>query len=887
MVQANGFLDMGTSSDFIPKNINAEIIWVLTQAQADAYVGGFNYEPTDKGLWVFSGGTWEVHGAPLLRPWSKIAQDAAAGSNIVIVDNDVPDWYIGGIVIVTQTSNPRTVIHPNDPRRGDHVYKFENELRTITALEKLQDGKTKITLDISLTYLHEGTAPFKGEVGLLTRNILFKTDLLGVSESAIQNDVGLRKFAHTLRFAGSSGSTQYAEFKYMGHYGTLSRYTTHQHQMGPTSKGMVIRGNAMWYTGFRWINVHSSEGIVIEDNVGFSSAGVGYFVEADSVGGKITGISKNLVFIHNLGVKSRGARFSDRGGVVEFWRMAAFWPSNSKGEAFIGNVAVGTFTDVEGKGSPGGYHHSESSGGSPGTMGQFFIGNEAHSNQGKGHFTWQNFREATRELVGSLMWRNGKGGFGLGAYSGEYYVYNARLLENYGSGISSTIVDAFAQDSLYTGTVEADGSKRGIGSKIGAYFTIQAPQQPHVNLRNTYRNLAIGYTHSHATCDIPTLEKIVVTKTCGADYSLVQGNIFENVDNPINFGWQANANAWWYVSDLVGVDPSLQGSFYLNRKDQDVPANQGPESARIIGDGSSTTYNELADALQTPTSPRLDYPPQVTLDVAMNGKQATITATPTDDNQVTKLEFFVDWIKVATVNNPAATESITVDLANIPGDTVLSKRKYAYLWARAFDGTTFLRERTPAEPNSPYPYRAYSNIIEIGPEVLLLGQALPPPPPDTTPPVRFNPQPSGSLTSGTTQTTISLTTIEAATCKFSTTSGIDYDDPASIKFITTGTTSHSTLVTGLSDGNTFNYFVRCKDTAGNKNTDDFKIQFSIMSKRICNNGDVNNDGTINVLDLILIGQQFGQTGNAGFIPEDVNCDGIVNVLDMIATVQQF
>ena len=45
--------------------------------------------------------------------------------------------------------------------------------------------------------------------------------------------------------------------------------------------------------------------------------------------------------------------------------------------------------------------------------------------------------------------------------------------------------------------------------------------------------------------------------------------------------------------------------------------------------------------------------------------------------------------------------------------------------------------------------------------------------------------------------------------------------------------------------------------------------------------DVNCDSNINVLDMIRIGQHWGQTGSPGWIPEDVNKDGTVNVLDMI------
>ena len=49
--------------------------------------------------------------------------------------------------------------------------------------------------------------------------------------------------------------------------------------------------------------------------------------------------------------------------------------------------------------------------------------------------------------------------------------------------------------------------------------------------------------------------------------------------------------------------------------------------------------------------------------------------------------------------------------------------------------------------------------------------------------------------------------------------------------------------------------------------------------------DVNSDGAVNVLDIILISQHFGETGTPGWIREDVNNDGVINVLDTILVGQ--
>ena len=57
--------------------------------------------------------------------------------------------------------------------------------------------------------------------------------------------------------------------------------------------------------------------------------------------------------------------------------------------------------------------------------------------------------------------------------------------------------------------------------------------------------------------------------------------------------------------------------------------------------------------------------------------------------------------------------------------------------------------------------------------------------PDTTAPIRSNGQPAGVLPWGTTQTTVSLTTDENATCRFSVTPGVAYGSMPNT-FTTTG-----------------------------------------------------------------------------------------------------
>lgn len=101
-------------------------------------------------------------------------------------------------------------------------------------------------------------------------------------------------------------------------------------------------------------------------------------------------------------------------------------------------------------------------------------------------------------------------------------------------------------------------------------------------------------------------------------------------------------------------------------------------------------------------------------------------------------------------------------------------------------------------------------------------------PGDTTPPVRSGAQPTGTLPAGTTQTTLQLTTDETATCKYGTTSNQTYASMPNT-FTNTNSTTHSTTLTGLTNGTAYTRYVRCQDAANNANTTNWSISFSVAN----------------------------------------------------------
>jgi hypothetical protein len=68
-------------------------------------------------------------------------------------------------------------------------------------------------------------------------------------------------------------------------------------------------------------------------------------------------------------------------------------------------------------------------------------------------------------------------------------------------------------------------------------------------------------------------------------------------------------------------------------------------------------------------------------------------------------------------------------------------------------------------------------------------------------------------------------------------------------------------------------------------TDSEDVTIAIV--QVSEDWDVNGDDAANVLDMILVGQHWGETGLTGWIREDTNEDGTTDVLDMIVIGQHW
>ncbi|MEK7560417.1 MAG: Ig-like domain-containing protein [Patescibacteria group bacterium] len=102
---------------------------------------------------------------------------------------------------------------------------------------------------------------------------------------------------------------------------------------------------------------------------------------------------------------------------------------------------------------------------------------------------------------------------------------------------------------------------------------------------------------------------------------------------------------------------------------------------------------------------------------------------------------------------------------------------------------------------------------------------------DNTAPWRLSGVPSGVLPKTARAATLALMTDEAATCRYDTRVNTPYGQMAHEFSGAFGTTTQTATISGLSEGGSYFYFVRCVDRYGNINADDWNIAFSIAANQ--------------------------------------------------------
>ncbi|CAC5383977.1 TEME2 [Mytilus coruscus] len=207
---------------------------------------------------------------------------------------DVSTWETGDTVVIAST---------------DYDWKQAEE-KTLIECPSCSDNQ--IRLSGSLKFTHYGeiykNVDMRGEVGLLTRNILFDSEDAEGSTTYGGNLKALKGF--------KSVHIENAEFNDLGQQEVLGRYPIHFHMCEDVDSDDAtrpwIKHNSIHHSNSRCVTVHGTHGLIVEDNVCYMTKGHGYFLE--------DGGEKRTVLNGNLGLgQEKGTLIKADISPTTFW----------------------------------------------------------------------------------------------------------------------------------------------------------------------------------------------------------------------------------------------------------------------------------------------------------------------------------------------------------------------------------------------------------------------------------------------------------------------------------------------------------------------------------------------------------------------------------------
>jgi hypothetical protein len=297
IVETDGHLAVGSGGDDtlpnpvppnpISENVTATIKFRVSIEELHMR-GGAPFERNGSGLWAMRNSYLDIIGSPKIPTWTKLAQDAEAGSDTLTLRDAPLNWQVGDQVLVTVTE---PIVDEDVPfgfgSRDDRALEDtgDNEVRTITEI-----AGNNIRLDKPLLASHSGTEPTRGEVANLTRNVVFTS-------------VDPHRRGHTL--ISGDFRIRNALFLSMGPFGgfvTKGRYAVHLHI--PSNGSRVVEGNVVMNSGGPAVTIHGMSDGLIRDNVVFNTMGHGFYIYHPDRP-RLERTNDNT-FIRNLVVRVRG-----------------------------------------------------------------------------------------------------------------------------------------------------------------------------------------------------------------------------------------------------------------------------------------------------------------------------------------------------------------------------------------------------------------------------------------------------------------------------------------------------------------------------------------------------------------------------------------------------
>jgi G8 domain len=311
-----------------------------------------------KHLAVLSGGRLELHGQKALS-WTQLGATATKGATSITLKESV-NWQVGDRVVIASTG----------------FEMLEAEERVLTKV----DGTT-VNFTDPLLHQHFGelqrysnaqrswTLDSRAEVGLLTRNILIQGD-----QASQKQGFG----GHIIVSKGGIARLEHIEVTRMGQRAIAGRYPIHWHMARDDGKNSYLKNASLHHLYNRCVTIHSTNNLVIRNNVAYDTTGHCYFVEDGNEKGNV--IENNLGLVTRRPAKEFALLPSDLDEERNMSGPATFWLTNPE-NTLRNNRAAGS----DGSGiwlapfqNPAGHHYDAGYEPRFAPMG-IFTGNTAHS----------------------------------------------------------------------------------------------------------------------------------------------------------------------------------------------------------------------------------------------------------------------------------------------------------------------------------------------------------------------------------------------------------------------------------------------------------------------------------------------------------------------------
>lgn len=272
------------------------------------------------------GGVLSLHGASAEKlSWTVLDAHAAVGATSITLAEAPVGWGAGDEIVIAPSGF--------DPHEAERV--------TVSGV----NGRV-VSFSPALRYRHWGrpqviegrTVDTRAAVGLLTRNIVVQ----GAADSLASAFGG-----HVMVMPGGFATIEGVQFHRMGQKAHKGRYPIHWHWLsrapgsGPAT-GQYARFNSFTDSFQRAINIHGTDGVLVEGNVAYNIFNHAYVFAED-------GDEEDNVFRDNLGVLIHTVpNVADQAFPLDRFnsfqneqRAGVFWGKNPN-NTLVGNIAAGS-----------------------------------------------------------------------------------------------------------------------------------------------------------------------------------------------------------------------------------------------------------------------------------------------------------------------------------------------------------------------------------------------------------------------------------------------------------------------------------------------------------------------------------------------------------------